>query len=134
MSTRLIPPTTELTAPYWQAAQRGELMIQHCSSCGAWSFPPRAHCGMCGADGMPWEKVSGTGSIYTFTISHRPPHPVFAEQCPLVIAVVELEEGPRLMTNIVGCEPDELEIGQPVQVDFEPIDDSELKLPVFRPA
>ncbi len=74
------------------------------------------------------------GKVYTYTVAHRPPHPVFAEQCPLVIAVVELEEGPRLMTNVVGCDPADVSVGMPVQVAFEAIDDSEMVLPVFEPA
>ncbi|MEM8769337.1 MAG: OB-fold domain-containing protein, partial [Pseudomonadota bacterium] len=73
------------------------------------------------------------GTVYTYTVAQRPPHPVFMAQCPLVIAVVELEEGPRLMTNIVGCEPADVAVGMPVRVAFEAIDDSEMVLPVFKP-
>lgn len=133
MSTRLIPPTTALTAPYWEAAARGELVIQTCRSCGFRPFPPRAHCPACGASELTWQPVSGKGSVYTYTVARRAPHPVFAEQCPMVIAVVELEEGPRLMTNVIGCDPAEVSVGMAVQVDFDPIDDSDLMLPVFRP-
>ena len=134
MSTRLIPPTSELTEPYWQGAQRHELLIQHCGSCDVHIFPPRAHCPQCGAGELSWQQVSGRGTVYTYTVAHRPPHPVFADQCPMVIAVVELAEGPRLMTNIVGCEPDAVSVGMAVEADFEPIDDSDLSLPVFSPA
>ena len=134
MSTRLIPPTTELTAPYWEAAAQGTLVIQSCCSCGIRPFPPRAHCPACGSSELIWAPVSGKGSVYTFTVAHRPPHPVFAGQCPLVVAVVELEEGPRLMTNVIGCDPAEVSVGMAVRVDFDPIDDSDLVLPVFRPS
>ena len=133
MSTRLIPPTTELTAPYWEAARRIELVIQQCQTCDLRPFPPRAHCPECGAADLTWQKVSGRGTVYTYTVAHRPPHPVFADQCPLVISVVQLDEGPRLMTNITGCDPKDVKVGMAVQVDFEPIDDSDLALPVFRP-
>ena len=71
--------------------------------------------------------------MYTYTIAYRPPHPVFSAECPLVIAVVELVEGPRLMTNIVDCEPDAVSVGMVVEVTFEAIDDSDVHLPVFRP-
>lgn len=134
MSARLIPPTTDLTAPYWQAAQRDELVTQQCDACELRIFPPRAHCPECGAQALTWQPVSGLGTVYTYTVAHRPPHPVFAEQCPLVVSVVELDEGPRLMTNIVGCDAAQVSIGMKVEVTFESIDDSDLKLPVFRPA
>ena len=71
--------------------------------------------------------------MYTFTIAYRPPHPVFTELCPLVIAIVELEEGPRMMTNLINCDPDEVQVGMPVRVIFESIDDSDIALPVFEP-
>jgi uncharacterized OB-fold protein len=71
--------------------------------------------------------------VYSYTVAHRPPHPVFVGQCPLAIAIVELEEGPRMMSNVVGCEPDDVEVGMAVRVCFEPIDDSDVMLPVFTP-
>ena len=134
MSVRLIPPQTPLTEPYWQGAQQGKLKIQACQDCGARQFPPSAHCQKCGSGSLAWKDVSGRGSVYTFTVAERPPHPIFVDHCPMVIAVVELEEGPRMMTNVAGCEPNEVSIGMAVVVDFDPIDDSETVLPVFRPA
>ena len=133
MSTRLIPPTSELTQPYWDAARQGELVVQHCGDCDSRSFPPRAHCPQCGSAELEWRKVSGRGTVYTFTIAHRPPHRVFSDQCPLAIAVVELEEGPRMISNIVGCDPADVEVGMAVQVAFEEIEDSDVALPVFSP-
>ena len=111
-------------------------MLWDCAFCGTQKLLglQHRHCPSCGAEDLRWKSVSGRGSVYTYTVAHRPPHPVFMDQCPLVIAVVELEEGPRLMTNIVGCDPEAVKVGMAVQVDFEPIDDSELELPVFRPA
>lgn len=134
MSTRLIPPTSELTQPYWEAARNDQLVVQQCAACQHWAFPPRAHCPECGSGELSWQAVSGKGTIYSYTIAHRPPHPVFAEQCPLAIAIVELEEGPRLFSNIINCEPADVEVGMAVQVVFEPIDDSDVMLPVFVPA
>lgn len=133
MSARMIPPISELTQPYWDAARKGELVVQHCRDCDQRSFPPRAHCPQCGSAELEWRKVSGRGTVYTFTVAHRPPHPVFAEQCPLVIAVVELEEGPRMISNVVGCDPADVEVGMAVRVSFEQIDDSDVALPVFAP-
>ena len=134
MSARPIPPMSAMTRPYWDAARNGELVLQHCSDCDHKVFPPRAHCPSCGSAGLAWQPVSGNGVIYSYTVAYRPPHPVFAEQCPLAIAIVELDEGPRMMTNIVGCEPADLQVGMAVRVAFEPIDDSEVVLPVFTPS
>lgn len=133
MSARPIPPTSELTAPYWDAARRGELVVQRCEACEARPFPPRARCPRCGAGALAWAPVSGRGTVYSYTVARRAPHPVFAGQLPLVVAIVELAEGPRLVTNVVGCDPAEVTVGMAVEVAFEPIDDSEMSLPVFTP-
>ena len=133
MSVRLIPPTSPTTQPYWDGAARGELMLQKCAACGAQPFPPCANCAACGSAELAWQAATGRGTVYTFTVSYRPPHPIFRDQCPMVIAVVELAEGPRLMTNIIQCDPEEVSVGMPVEVVFEQIDDSETVLPVFKP-
>ncbi len=134
MSTRLIPPHTELTEPYWQAAREERLVIQQCNACDHWLFPPGANCPRCGSEELSWTPVSGKGVIYTYTIAYRPPHPVLTNQTPITVAVVELEEGPRMTSNIIGCDPDTVEIGMPVTVAFEAIDDSDLVLPMFSPS
>ena len=134
MSVRLIPPSTELTQPYWDAARQQQLVVQQCGDCGHRLFPPGANCPKCGSTQLTWQPVSGKGVIYTYTIAHRPPHPVLAEQCPLAIAVVELEEGPRMMSNVIDCDPHTVEVGMQVQVAFEAIDDSDMVIPVFKPA
>ena len=134
MSARLIPPVSELTQPYWDAARRGELVVQRCASCDRWSFPPRANCPGCGSADLSWRPVSGKGTVYSYTVAHRPPHPVFFDQCPLTVAIVALEEGPRLISNITGCDPNQMEVGMAVEVAFEQIDDSDVMLPVFSPA
>ena len=134
MSARLIPPTSEMTQPYWDAARRDELVVQQCADCDLRPFPPRAHCPQCGSAQLEWRKMSGRGTVYTYTIAHRPPHPVFTAQSPVAIAVVELEEGPRMISNIVGCDPAGIAVGMAVEVSFEAIDDSDVVLPVFAPA
>jgi uncharacterized OB-fold protein len=97
-------------------------------------FPPRAHCPSCGAAELRWQPVSGVGTVYSFTVVHRPPHAVFAEQCPFVVAIIELAEGAHMTSNIVGCDPSDVYIGMRVSLAFEAIDDSDLLLPVFRPS
>ena len=134
MSARPIPPTSALTAPYWDAARRGEFVLQRCDACGQRPFPPRAHCPGCGAASLTWATVTGRGTVHSYTVAHRAPHPAFATQLPLIVAIVELEEGARLVTNLVGCEPTGISVGMAVEVCFEPIDDSDQQLPVFQPS
>ena len=96
-------------------------------------FPPRAHCPGCGAPELTWKPVSGLGRIHSYTVAHRAPHPAFAAQLPLIVAIVELEEGPRMVTNLVGCEPAAARVGMAVEACFEAIDDTDMVLPVFTP-
>jgi uncharacterized OB-fold protein len=131
MSARPIPRPSALTQPYWDAARRGQMAVQCCEACGHRPFPPRANCPSCGASSLSWSPVSGQATVYSYTIAHRPPHPAFATQLPLVVAIVELEEGPRMVTNIVGCDPADVEVGMAVEATFEPIDDTDMMLPMF---
>ncbi len=133
MSVRPVPPTSELTQPYWDAARRGQMVVQRCEACEHRPFPPRGTCPSCGASSLSWSPVSGRATVYSYTVAHRPPHPAFAAQVPLVVAIVELEEGPRLFTNIVGCDPADVEVGMAVEATTEPIDDTDMVLPVFTP-
>lgn len=134
MTKRPVPPISDVAAPYWEGARSGVLRIQQCGRCGATPFPPRRRCPDCGSDDLEWGDHSGRGVIVAATVVHRPPHPAFAGQCPFVLAIVELDDGPRLTSNIVGCPPEEAKIGVAVVVDFDPIDDSDVVVPVFRPA
>ncbi|MGB5759019.1 MAG: Zn-ribbon domain-containing OB-fold protein [Acidimicrobiales bacterium] len=134
MSARLLPPVSDLTLPYWDAARNEQLVVQFCRRCEHRPFPPRTHCPACGAGDLDWRTVSGTGIVHTFTVAHRPPHPVFADLCPLVIAIVELTEGPRLLSNVVNCDPADVHVGMALSVTFEAVDDSDVRLPVFTPA
>jgi uncharacterized OB-fold protein len=129
-----IPVPTPETRPFWAAARRHELSLQRCRACGAYVFYPRGVCPSClGAD-LEWRRVSGRGHLHTFTVVHRG-QKGFPLGPPYVLAIVELDEGPRMMTNLVGVEPDpaKLEIGMPVEVVFEDVSD-EVALPRFRPA
>ena len=105
MSARLIPPVSELTQPYWDAASEHQLVMQYCDSCAQHIFPPRAHCPTCGCGALLWSAVSGKGTVYSYTVAHRPPHPVFADHCPMAVAIVALEEGPSQMTRRRLCGP-----------------------------
>lgn len=123
-------PTPE-TAPYWEGAAAGELRIQQCTSCGEHYFYPRPFCPRCGSDRVEWRVVSGRAVLVSYVINHRPVPPT---DPPLVIALVQLEEGPRMMSNVVGVEPlpENLPLGMPLQVAFE--QRGEYAIPVFTPA
>jgi hypothetical protein len=127
-----LPAVTEDGAPYWAACREGRLTAQRCSACGHLRWPPSVLCPKCLDEGTEWVTLSGRGTIYSWIIVHRPQHPAFFADAPYNVAIVELEEGPRLHTNVVECPNDALRIGLPVEVVFEKIDD-EITLPKFRP-
>ncbi|RKJ99261.1 Zn-ribbon domain-containing OB-fold protein [Alicycliphilus denitrificans] len=127
---RPLPQPTDLTRPYWQAAARGELHMQHCGACGRWQFYPRPFCIHCEADALQWRAVSGLGRIYTYTVNHRAPNAFMKARLPYVVAIVELDEGPRLMANVLGNAVDQAGIGKRVKVTFEAVSE-EVALPQF---
>jgi uncharacterized OB-fold protein len=120
------------TRAYWEGAARGELVLQRCKGCQTVQHRPRALCVSCLDGEIEHFVASGRGTVHTFTITNQNMAPGFREALPYVMAYVELEEGPRLLTDIVGCEPDQVRIGMPVRVDFAPAD--EIAVPRFRPA
>jgi uncharacterized OB-fold protein len=129
-----VPQPSAVTEPYWDAARQGRFVVQGCGCCDRLAFPPRPTCPSCGAAERTWVPVSGEGVVHTFTIARRPTHPAFAGRVPYVIAVVELAEGPKLTSNVVGCDPALVHIGMRVVVEFEVVgDDAATVLPVFRP-
>lgn len=129
--TRPQPVADALTRPYWEAARARRLDLPRCDACGRWHFYPRSVCPHCGAGTITWAPVSGRGRVYSATQVQRAPSPAFAESVPYVVAIVALDEGPHLMSTIVGCEPAAVTIDMPVRVDFLDIGDA--TLPVFRP-
>ena len=126
-------PTPE-TRPFWEAARRHELTLQRCRACDRYIYYPRAACPHCLSGDLEWRRVSGRGTLNTFTVVYRG-QKGFPLGPPYVIAIVDLVEGPRLMTNLVGIEPDpaKIRIGMPVEVVFEDVS-AEVSLPRFRPA
>ena len=127
-----LPAVTEDGAPYWEACRQGRLEVQRCAACGHLRWPPSVLCPRCLADDTAWVPLSGRGTIYSYIIVHRPQHPAFFDDVPYNVAIVELEEGIRMHTNIVGCSNEALRIGLPVEVVFQKLTD-ELSLPKFRP-
>jgi uncharacterized OB-fold protein len=128
-----LPTIEPESQPFWDAAKEGRLLIQRCQACGAAQHYPRPFCVTCWSDQVEWEEASGRGTLYTYSTVYTNDLPPFAERLPYVAAAVDLEEGPRIMTNLVGAEPAELWVGMPVQVDFRALTD-DVTAPVFRPA
>jgi uncharacterized OB-fold protein len=128
---RARPKPTPETRHFWEGTRAGELRLQRCDACAHVYFPPRPFCPACGGRKVSVFKASGNGKLYSYVIHHRPV-PGFTP--PYSIAVVELEEGPRMMTNIVGCPqtPEALELDMKLEVTFEKLDDN-ITLPLFRP-
>jgi hypothetical protein len=120
---------------YWQKAKQHELWLRKCNACGQAYFYPRDISPCCFSKDTSWIQASGRATLYTYAIVHRPPTPAFQKDAPFVTAIVELEEGPRMPTNIVMQEPtpEKLRIGMPLQVTFEDITDT-IALPKFKPA
>src|SRR5215213_817497 len=127
-----VPEVDEQSRPFFEGALRGELMLQHCADCGAYLALGSRVCTECLGENLEWRPASGRGTLFTFGIMHQKYHPGFFAELPYNIAVVELAEGPRLQTNIVDVKNDELRVGMPVAVTFEPVNET-VALPKFRP-
>ena len=127
------PVPTPETQPFWDGCAAGELRIQKCSACGRHVFYPRPACPHCYATDLEWVTSDGTATLHSYVISHRA-GPGFAGETPYVIAIVELPEGVRMMTNLVDVEPDpsQLPLDMPLRVVFEPR--GEVHVPLFAPA
>ncbi len=127
-----LPRGTEDTAPFWEAALRGELRMQRCSSCGHIRFPPATLCPRCWSETYEWSLLSGKGKVFSWVVVYQSQHPAFNADTPYNVAIVELEEGPRLHTQLVDCSLEEIRLEMPVEVVFEKVRD-DVALPKFRP-
>lgn len=128
-----LPVPSRTTKPFWDAAKQHRLSIQRCGSCNEYVFYPRTICPHCGSGDLAWTDVSGRATLYSFTIARKATARPWAEDVPYVIAIVELEEGPRMTSNIVGCPVDDVRIGMPLIASFQDVSD-EITLVMFRPA
>lgn len=126
MTTRLPTPdvvVTAETAPYWRAAAGGQLLLPRCIRCHRAIWYPRAFCPFCGATEVAWEPASGRGRIYSVTVVRRAPHPHYADSVPYSLALIDLDEAVRVLSNVVTDDLDALAIGQVVEAIFVPISD-----------
>jgi hypothetical protein len=128
-----IPTPDEASQPFFDGAREHRLMIQQCTTCGAVMWPVKSRCNNCLSPTVNWVQASGKGTLYTFALMHQLYHPGFADEVPYNIVQVDLEEGLRITSNVVGCSNDDLQIGMPLEVTFDDITD-EVTLPRFKPA
>jgi len=119
------------SAPFWAATLEGVLLVQNCLDCERGIYYPRSVCPFCMSENLTWNPASGRAIINTFTIVHKAP-PAFAGEVPYVVALVDLPEGVRMLTRIVGCEVGDVHIGMEVEVEFSPLTDV-AALPYFHP-
>ncbi|MCR8577664.1 Zn-ribbon domain-containing OB-fold protein [Streptomyces sp. Isolate_219] len=138
-----LPEVDAFTRPYWDAAAEGRLLLRRCRAegCGAAHHYPREFCPYCWSEDVGWEPATGRATLYTWSVVHRNDLPPFGDRVPYVAAVVDLAEGPRMMTEIVDCPERELRIGMPLVVHFRGADEGNaggegtaVAIPVFRPA
>jgi uncharacterized OB-fold protein len=132
-AARARPKPTPETQHYWDGAKAGQLLLQCCDDCSHTYFPPRPFCPKCASRKVSVKQASGKGTLYSYVINHRPAAPGFTP--PYAIAVVELEEGPRMMSSIIDCAqtPEALVLDMKLEVAFQALDDA-ITLPVFKPA
>ena len=132
-ATRPLPRLADPdTAEFWRRTRVGELSYQQCGDCDAVVFFPRRHCSHCGSLNLAWQVASGKGSIYSFSVIRQSYHPFFRQRVPYAVAWIDLDEGPRLLSNVLGVEDPgaDLKIGQRVVVEWE--QHEELSIPLFR--
>ena len=132
---RELPTVEDESRPYWKAAADGTLLIKQCNACGAVHHYPRPFCPTCWSEDVVWHECSGKGTVYTYSTIFRNDLPPFDAWGAYIAAVVQLEEGPRLMTNIIDCPqtPEALVLDMPLEVAFTKMDD-DITLALFRPA
>lgn len=131
MARPVIPFANSDTKPFWDGCADGKLLLQRCGNCDVYRHPPSPTCPHCLSAAHDWVPASGRGTVYTFTVV-REARRGWEALIPYVLAVVALEEGPRILTNLAGIEPEKVAIGMPVEVNFAELDGT-TKLPLFRP-
>lgn len=126
------PLIEDESRPFWDALKDHRLLIKRCNACGEFHYYPRPFCPECWSDDVEWHEASGRATVYSYSTVYVNDLPPFGPQVPYVAAVVELEEGPRMMTRLVDCTRDDVTIGMAVEATYQPLDD-DLQVAVFRP-
>lgn len=133
VASKPVPVVSAWAKPFWEGTERGELVLQHCGDCSKYVFYPRVICPHCSSENLTWEPVSGNGKIYSFTVVYNNSPSAFKADVPYVVAVIELDEGVRMLSNIIECDVEDVKFDMPVTVVFERLNE-EFVLPKFRPA
>ena len=128
-----IPANTELTRPFWEATRDHKLVMPRCKTCSDLFFYPREVCPNCLSSDLEWVAVSGRGRVYSYTVVHQAANPAFREDTPHVYAIVQLDEGPKMVSNLVECAIEDVEVDMPVTAVFDDVT-PEVTLVKFRPA
>jgi uncharacterized OB-fold protein len=131
--TRFEPPETEAARAFWEASREQRFVLPWCNDCGEPFWYPREVCPRCRATNVEWRDASGRGRVYAVSVQHRPGNPLMADRVPYAVALVDLDEGPRMMSNVVGCAPDDVVPDLAVEVSWEQLSDGR-HLPLFQPA
>lgn len=126
-----LPKPTQDTTPFWEGCKNHKLLLQKCKECEDVRFPASIMCPSCGSLDYEWMSASGKGEVWSHVIFHLSYHPAYERLVPYGVAIVELEEGVRMVTNIVGCPPEEIHIGMPVEVFFDDVSEN-IALPKFK--
>ncbi len=130
-SGKPVPTPDSESAPFWNSTRHGVLSVQNCDECGHLRFPATTYCPRCRSAAMHWVPCSGRGKVFSWIVVHHPvPAAAYKDDVPYVVAIVTLDEGPRIVSNVVGCPPAEIHADMPVQVEFTQRDG--VVLPVFR--
>jgi uncharacterized OB-fold protein len=128
-----IPVPSAEAQPYWDGLRDRKLLMPRCDACGKYWFPPSLLCPHCNATKWTWASTSGHGRIFSYVVYQRVDHPGFADEVPYAVAVIELDEGPRMISNVIGIAPDKLACDMRVEVVYQPITET-ITLPKFKPA
>lgn len=127
-----LPVITAENRPFWEGCKQGKLLLQYCDACEQYQFYPRLYCTRCGVPNLRWAEASGRGVVYSYTIIRQNKSPEFRDDVPYNVAIIQLEEGPRMLSNVIDIAPGDLRVDLPVIVVFDPVSD-EISLPRFRP-
>jgi len=128
-----LPTITDFNRPFWEGAQEGKLRLQQCDDCDHYRYPISDYCPRCLSDQATWRSLSGNGEVFSTIVFHQVYHPAFKNDVPYNVSLIQLEEGPRLFSNVIGIPPDQVKVGDKVKAVFDKIDDT-VTLPRFSPS
>ncbi|GAA1005054.1 hypothetical protein Aple_035920 [Acrocarpospora pleiomorpha] len=127
-----LPVITDENEPFWAGLRERRLLVQSCAGCGHVRFPINRYCPRCLSDEATWQELSGRGTVFSYIVFHQVYNQAFAADVPYNVALIQLDEGPRMFSNVVGVDNAAVKVGDPVVVDFEDVTD-DVTLPRFRP-